>query len=297
MPGVLQHITHTSYGYVDPYVEKARNMVPLLDATVNQMEPYFPPVIQAADMYIDAAQSTAGTQVAILQEKKVALQGTLSGLQIAASAKVQRFFGNVHASALVLIDRSDALVDRFLPLDDVEEKAQKDKANSSALVSRALKLPLKIPLRCTRIAFVKAGGLTEAVMLFSSEQTRSLVETLAHCRHLISDKVISVTAPGLAIVRTGRDTMTSKLVFAYQSLVDGQQVVVAWISGRFYVVVTQLRLPEIKNWAFTKVANVREAAATAATHVSKGVYVASNRVVGDEWADCAFHKVGLQPPK
>jgi len=295
MPGVLQHITHTSYGYVDPYVEKARNMVPLLDATVNQMEPYFPPVIHAADMYIDAAQNTAGTQVAILQEKKAALQGTLSGLQHAASAKVQRLFGKVHASALVLIDRSDTLVDRFLPLDDVEEKAQKDQER--ALVSRALRLPLKIPLRCTRIAFVKAGGLTEAVMLFSSEQTRSLVETLSHCTYLISDKVMSVTAPGRAIVSRGRDTITRKLVFAYQSLVDGQQVVVLWISGRFYVVVTQLRLPEMKNWAFTKVADVREAAAMPTARASQGVYVASARVVGDEWANCVFQKIGLQAPK
>jgi len=297
MPGVLQHITHTSYGYVDPYVEKARNMVPLLDSTVNQMEPYFPPVIHAADMYIDAAQNTAGEQVAILQEKRVALQGVLSGLQNAASAKVQRLFGNVHSAAVVLVDRSDALVNRFLPLDEVEEKAQKDKDMNSFLVSRALRLPVKIPLRFARVTFVKAGVLTEAAMLFSSEQTRSLVETLARCSHSISDKMISVTAPGRAIIRSGRDTITRKMLFAYQTLVDGQQVVVVWISGRFYVVVTQLRLPEIKNWTFTKVADMREASAMASTRVSRGVYSASTRVVGDEWADRVFHKVGLQVPK
>merc|ERR1719162_1587780 len=43
-------------------------------------------------MYIDAAQNTAGEQVAILQEKRVALQGVLSGLQNATSAKVQRLW-------------------------------------------------------------------------------------------------------------------------------------------------------------------------------------------------------------
>jgi hypothetical protein len=294
MPGVLQHITYTSYGYVDPYVEKARNMVPLLDSTVNQMEPYFPPVIHAADMYIDAAQHTAGEQVAVLQEKRAALQGVLSGLQNAASTKVQRLLVNAHASALVLVDRSDALVNRLLPLDEVEEK---DNDKNGALVSRALRLPAKIPLRFARVAFVKTGVLTEAAMLFSSEQTRSLVETLARSSHSISDKIISLTAPGRAIISSGRDTMTRKMTFAHQSLLDGQQVVVVWISGRFYVVVTQLRLPEIKNWTFTKVAGMREASAMALTHVSRGVYIASTRVVGDERADRVFHKVGLQVPR
>merc|ERR1719329_1655774 len=50
-------------------------------------------------MYIHAAQSTAGRRVAIMQEKRAALQGTLWGVQNAASAKIQRFFGNIHASA------------------------------------------------------------------------------------------------------------------------------------------------------------------------------------------------------
>jgi hypothetical protein len=72
---------------------------------------------------------------------------------------------------------------------------------------------------------------------------------------------------------------------------------VLWISGRCYVVVTQLRLPEMKEWAFAKVADVREAAAMATTRVSQGFYVASTRVVGDERANFVFQKVGLQAPR
>jgi hypothetical protein len=296
MPGVLQHITYTSYGYVDPYVEKARNMVPLLDTTVHRIEPYFPPVIKAADHYIDAAQNTAGTQVAMLQGRKAALQGKLSVLHNTASESLQSFFGSMHASAVVFLDRSDSLVDHLLPPDETAEETPTQKEISSALIPRALRLPFKVPVRFTKVVFVKARGLSKAAMFRSSEQKRQLLEFVFHSIHLVTDKVEAVTAPVFTVVSSGKVSASRKIQVAHQSLMDAQQVVVLWVNGRFYVVVTTLRLPELQEWTLTKAANVKQVAAIATTQATQGAYVATARIVGDGRADLIFRKVGLSVP-
>lgn len=49
MPGFVETTVHTGYGYVDPYVQKTRNTVPLFDKTAQSIEYYVPPVIKKVD--------------------------------------------------------------------------------------------------------------------------------------------------------------------------------------------------------------------------------------------------------
>jgi hypothetical protein len=49
MPGLLQDTLHQGYGYLDPYVEKARNAVPLIDKSLRKAEEIVPPLITRAD--------------------------------------------------------------------------------------------------------------------------------------------------------------------------------------------------------------------------------------------------------
>lgn len=225
------------------------------------------------------------------------MQDKVSGIQGAASARVQLLVGSVRASALVLMDRSDALVDRLLPPDEAEEKAKRDKENSSALVARAVSIPFKIPVRFTRVVFVKAGGLSETALLHTSAQKRKFVNFIMQGSQSISDKVVSVSAPGRAVLSSGQATVARKMRAVYQSLADAEEVVVVWVSGRLYVVGTHLRLPEIKCWTLTKVTDLRHATTMATTRATQGAFAATTRIVGDDRAVFIFQKIGLEDPR
>jgi hypothetical protein len=49
MPGLLENTLHQGYVYADPYVEKVRNAVPLIDRVAKKAEEIVPPLITRAD--------------------------------------------------------------------------------------------------------------------------------------------------------------------------------------------------------------------------------------------------------
>eukprot|EP00746_Dinoflagellata_sp_MGD_P161869 gnl/MRDRNA2_/MRDRNA2_89173_c0_seq1.p1 gnl/MRDRNA2_/MRDRNA2_89173_c0~~gnl/MRDRNA2_/MRDRNA2_89173_c0_seq1.p1 ORF type:complete len:351 (+),score=86.25 gnl/MRDRNA2_/MRDRNA2_89173_c0_seq1:77-1129(+) len=51
MPGLLETTIQSGYGYLDPYVEKARTTVPLLDRVAKHAEVHVPPLISRADEF------------------------------------------------------------------------------------------------------------------------------------------------------------------------------------------------------------------------------------------------------
>jgi len=285
MPGCLQNITTTGYGYVDPYVEKARNIVPLLDTTVQCIEPYFPPVIQATDKCIDVVHDTVGMQVAYMQVRKKPLQGKVSGLQIATTGRVHQLFGSVHALALGLIDRSEALVDQMLPPDEDEKKRIQERAQASstvALIPRALGVPFKVPIRLTKIVYVKAGGLSDSVVQLGSNGCS-----------FVSSKVSTVTAPGLAIISSGKASAAQKLQVALQSLADGKNFVVMQTGNQIYIVTSKLRLPEAKQFVFAKTEDLKQLTNEGRERAGKGAFSATKRIAGEHRAILIFDKIGL----
>jgi hypothetical protein len=285
MPGCLQNITTTGYGYVDPYVEKARNIVPLLDTTVQRIEPYFPPVIQATDKYIDAVHDTVGMQVAYMQVQKKALQGKVSGLQVVTTSHLHQLFDSVHSSVLGLVDRSEALVDRMLPPDEEEKQLIQERAKTPttvALIPRALGVPFKVPVRLTKIVFVKAGGLSDSVVKFGSNGCS-----------FVSNKVSTVTAPGLALIASGKASVAQRLQVALQSLVDGKNFLVVQAGNQIYIVTSKLRLPEAKQWVFAKVEDLKQVTSDGKERAGKGGFSVATRVMGEQRAILIFDKIGL----
>lgn len=55
MPGAIENVINFSYGFVDPYVEKTRNAVPLFDKAAHQIEERIPPLIRKVDQIADPA--------------------------------------------------------------------------------------------------------------------------------------------------------------------------------------------------------------------------------------------------
>jgi len=53
MPGFLETSIHTGYGFLDPYVEKARTSVPLFDRVAKKAEVYVPPLITRVDTFAE----------------------------------------------------------------------------------------------------------------------------------------------------------------------------------------------------------------------------------------------------
>jgi len=53
MPGFLETSIHRGYGFLDPYVAKARTSVPLVDRVAKQAEVYVPPLITKVDTFAE----------------------------------------------------------------------------------------------------------------------------------------------------------------------------------------------------------------------------------------------------
>jgi hypothetical protein len=281
---------------------KARNMVPLFDKTVQRIEPYIPPVIETADRYVDAAYGTAESRVTVLKGKKDALGSKVVDLRTAAVGRAWDLVGSAHSLAVVLVGRSEALVDLVLPPDEAEkEAADAARQSGAALSSRVMVLPYQIPVRLTRVVFVQARGLAEIttgkcryVVQLSSEQTAKLFTSLKHNR--VSDKIVSVTAPGVAALRSGSTAASQKLQIAWQSLVDAEQAVVVYVNGQFFILVQRFRLPQLKEWTLVQAECLKQRTADAGVKATEGAYRVTTRVVGGPRAALIFTNVGKYVP-
>jgi hypothetical protein len=242
MPAIVQHFAEKSYGYIDTHVDRARNLVPFLDATVKRFEPYILPTILTADKYVDVVHNAAEVQVLSLHEKRVALRGKVSSLSLAASSKCQAFGLGMHTMAVDLVDRSDAFVDHLFPPDNSEEQKMEQLHRSNAdasilaLIPRSLSIVCRVPVRSTRMVYVKAGGLAGA----------------------LGNKVIRLSEPGVLTLRSGTDAVSRKVAIAWQSIVDGKHAVVVWVGGRCYMVASCLHIPELQGWTLEKIDGLKE---------------------------------------
>lgn len=251
MPAIVQHFAEKGYGYIDTHVDRARNMVPLLDATVKRFEPYILPTILTADKYVDVVHSAAEVQVLSLHEKQVALKGKVTNLSLAASSKFQAFGLGMHVMAVDFVDRSDAFVDHLLPPEKADEKQNKQlqrsqaDASTLALIPRSLSIVCRVPVRSVRLVCVKIGGLADA----------------------LGNKVVRLSEPGVLALRSSTDAVSRKVAIAWQSLVDGKHAIVIWVGGRCYMVASCLHLPELQGWTLEKIDGLKEGSGVILTKI------------------------------
>jgi hypothetical protein len=242
MPAIVQHFAEKSYGYIDTHVDRARNMVPLLDATVKRFEPYILPTILTADKCVNVVHNAAEIQVLSLHEKQVALKGKVASLSLAATGKFQAFGLGVHTMAVDLVDRSEAVVDHLLPPDKSEEKTTERLHRSSAdvstlaLIPRSLSIVCRVPVRSIKLVYVNVGGLAG----------------------VLGNKVVRLSEPGVVAVRSSGDVVSRRVAIAWQSVVDGKRAVVVWVGGRCYMVASCLQLPQIQGWTLEKIDGLME---------------------------------------
>jgi len=255
-----------------------RFVVNLYDTVYDRIDSIVYPVVEAADRYMMGVHDITGMQVIYWKGKRADLHARVAGIQV----------GVVHG-AHRLLDRSDALVDRLLPLDEVEERvklAKATKVTAVALIPRTLGLPLKFPIRITRVVFVKAGACSESVVELSAVYKNKLTRRIAQGRHKITDQVGCVTSPAIRKVQVLR-----------QSLADGQEVVVVWVGGKLYVVASHLRLPAIKEWAVSKSEGLKLVCGTAMTRSTETAFAATSRLIGDDRAVVIFDKFHVYIPQ
>jgi len=256
--GRVQHLASTGYVYADPYVQKARDTVPLIDATVKRVEPLMPAVIGQADKCVDvvcnAAQQSAQKISSGVLSIPSAAAGKARSVRVAASGKARTFFGAITVLSLDFLDASEALVDRALPPDEGElalekkERAAARAAGGRLVLVRALHLPCRVPLRAMRLTFVKARGLPE--MLKRSPQ---------YVYTLTSQQLTALQTSSSRAMVSLKDSASRNAQVVWQSIMQGKQAIVVWVNGQMVVIVA--KKDELQAWAVQKASSFRKKAA------------------------------------
>lgn len=332
MPAVVQHLVSSGYGYVDPLVTRVRKTVPLVDKTAEKIETCVPQMIQTVDKHINVAYDAAEKRVVTLKGNATAVQGQVH----------QKLFGEgtilcrMHQGCIMLVDRSEALLDQLLP--SATDKATHVEIKNTALIPRVISIPAQIPVRVTRIVLVKAG---QTVRISNQWVTVQVLDKKAQfSQHVsrgaafISEKLAS--APGAASIVKAKTATSQKLQVLWQGVVDGQKATVIWVKGRLYVVYKQAHIPELQEWTSAKISSLKQStdavttraterttaakdwtsrkvcslkqstaegataakarAAEGATQVVQGAYAATARVAGGQKAVALFTRVGTYVP-
>jgi len=302
---MLQQISSTGYGYVAPTLDKARKNVPMLNSTVQRIEPHMQVLIQKGDGIIDSSCAIVERRTATVRGGVVSVQGKVSDLTTAASKRASRIINEnpliltVHKNSLALVDSTESLIDRLLPLPATENEDGKKvkKVERTALIPRAILLPFRIPARTIHIVAFKAGGATQAIVVdvkwavqLTQDQKAKLSAWIAHNSREMMDKVSSSTA--VVTLKKSKSDAARKLQVARQSLSDGQRA----IEARVYLVCERLHIIELKDLTVEKLEALQKNAAAAVKSATQMAYTATGRVAGNERATIIFERIGQRVP-
>jgi len=121
MTGLIQNLAEVGCDYV----ERARKSVPLLNHAIESMEPYLVPVVQVAELYIDAAFSAISPEHRPPEQKQVEspkltrVMRTVDLLQLRQSEKQspqdQSLFHQARLAGTKLLNRVESFVDTLGP--------------------------------------------------------------------------------------------------------------------------------------------------------------------------------------
>lgn len=271
MPQHLQHIAGTSYSIVEPKLSWARGKVPLLNTAAVRMETFVTPVLKTTDKHIDLVYG-------------------------AASKRTASMLGLVHEKSLLVVDRSEALIDRILP-PPVQAGNQHDKSEDKkvqALVPRIVRLPFRMPVRISMVMYMKASGAVDCVMIsgrqviqISKEKQAQLAQLMAHRARDASDKIASVSKPAVDTLQKYK-TSANKRVSAFRcSMADGSEIIMVKIK----VVFEQLHLIQAKDWAANKVSSVKKGTVSLVKTAAQRAQGATVRIAGEERAAAVFTRL------
>jgi len=273
MPEHLQHIAGTSYSLVEPKLSWARGKVPLLNKAAVRIETIVTPVLKTTDKHIDLVYG-------------------------AASKRTASMLGLVHDKSLLVVGRSEALIDRILPPPvQPNKKEQNDKSEDKkvqALVPRIIRLPFRMPVRISMVMYMKANGAVDYVMIsgrqviqLSKEKQAQLAQLMAHRARNASDKIASISKPAVDALQKCK-TSANKRVSAFRcSMADGSEIIMVKIK----VVFEHLHLIQAKDWAANKVSSVKQGTVTLVKTAAQRAQGATVRIAGEERAAAVFTRL------
>lgn len=272
-----------------PRLDWARGKISLLDGACGKLETIVAPIIVTADKCID-------TSVEKVSMKVSAVQTSVANRIAPVQAKIGEVQGALMVRSLDLVDSSESLIDRLLPLPSKAmqtQSEQEEKQAKAELLMRVARLPFAVPLRVTMIMYVKGNGAVEAVLLSGRQfvniamdkQGQFAQQVMQRAKPLtdkVSGKVVSITAPAMQRVRAGKDS-------AVQTLSDGRQVVVVKVNN----MVIKLHLVEIKDWSVEKASSLRSNTMAVVMAVVRTAQGTTTRVIGQNRATTLFSKLNL----
>eukprot|EP00747_Dinoflagellata_sp_TGD_P160553 gnl/TRDRNA2_/TRDRNA2_177994_c0_seq10.p1 gnl/TRDRNA2_/TRDRNA2_177994_c0~~gnl/TRDRNA2_/TRDRNA2_177994_c0_seq10.p1 ORF type:complete len:399 (+),score=116.88 gnl/TRDRNA2_/TRDRNA2_177994_c0_seq10:102-1298(+) len=312
---MIQKITTTGYGYIEPTLDKARKNVSLVDGAVKKIEPITTAVIKKADGIADAGYK-------VVEDRVVAINGTISSVKDSAYKKASPVVDKVvdvknkatgkalqvynenpvilrtHQKGMSLCDSIEALIDRLLPEPETEAKKTSGKPEEKKLVLyRAIAIPFRIPARTIHIVAVKVDGAIAEIIVkakwavqLTKDQKEKLSACIAKNSRQLMDKVSNSSA--VATLKNGKATATKKLEVARKSIAEGQRAIVV----KCHIICERSGLIELKEITVEKMDQLHALAAQAAKSGCNGAYKLSQKVVGSERATIIFTKIGEKVP-
>jgi len=302
MPGFVQHISNTGYGYMDPWVDGLRHNVPYFDSSMQRIAPYVPPVqpvIDATDRCIDTVRETAGKRVVALRETQSAVQGKTMVIGAAASSRVRKIFHEnvilcrIHAASLTLVDSTDGIIDRLLPpTNDEMSLVEHGKRADVTVVSRVVNIPIQISLRISRLVVVtvrdlegKASHRCHVFMELSLAKKDELVRVTAAGTRQLKDKCSGAAESSALALQRRREAAKERA-----------QAVVVWAGDGMCVLASRAHLPQAQQWTAEKAASVKLTASLVANEAALRAFNATSRVAGVDRTAQVFEKVGQYIP-
>jgi hypothetical protein len=276
MPEHLQHIAGTGYAFVEPRLTWARSKSQLLNGTVARLESIATPALQVSDEHLDMVCSAACKRTT----------GALSLL---------------HDGSLRMVDRSEALIDRLLPLPTKLDKTageKSEKKDASALVLRIARLPFRMPVRVTMVMYMKANGAVDYVLVsgreivrISKERQAQLAQMMSHRAKLAlchgKDKLTAVSKSATNAMQPYRNSASKRMAALRCSMADGTEIIMVKIK----VIFERLRITQAKDWSSEKVGGVKQATLSVAKGVTQRAHGATARIAGEKRAAVVFTRL------
>lgn len=158
MPGFVESTVNAGYGYVDPYIQKGRDKVPLFDRAAQKVEYHAPALISKVDQLAEPTIQKVKPRVEPIYHKGKQQAGALKGH---VEAHYERGVKHVHKAKAVkdkhvgmlsqifigAVTKLESLMDKYLPADTVGSQSKSDDSTSSdksALLPRVTALPFTL---------------------------------------------------------------------------------------------------------------------------------------------------------
>jgi hypothetical protein len=190
-----------------------------------------------------------------------------------------------------LVDSSESLVDRLLPLpaNALKGKTEHEDKDQISFVYRVARLPFAVPLRVTMIMYVKANATVDTMVLcgrqvagMAWEKQNQFAQQVMQRAKPLTDKVVSVTTPAMERVRAGKTS-------AGQKLANGRQMVTVRVNN----MVVRLHLVEAKDWSVEKTSDIKTGTLNIFMAVVSVAHGTTTRVIGQQRATTLFTKLHL----